>query len=79
MIQARRKDRESTGAFLRRFSRKVQQSHVLQKARKARFVEPTKSKRKVKEGAIRRFNIASEKKRLFKLGKISENEFKRGS
>ncbi len=79
MIEAKRRDKESTGAFLRRFSRKIQQSHILAKARKARFLEPRKSKRKIRESALRRSNIASEKERLFKLGKINENEFKRGS
>ncbi|MBI3671596.1 30S ribosomal protein S21 [Candidatus Azambacteria bacterium] len=79
MIEARRRDKESVGAFLRRFSRKVQQSHVLVKARKYRYLEPKKSKRKVKEAAIRRSKIASEKEMLYKLGKITENEYKRGS
>ncbi|MEK7453259.1 MAG: hypothetical protein AAB614_03425 [Patescibacteria group bacterium] len=79
MIEAKRRDRESTGAFLRRFSRKVQQSHVLVKARRTRFLEPRKSKRRIKEAAIRRAGIVSEKSKLYKLGKITENEFKRGS
>jgi len=79
MIEARRRDGESTGAFLRRFSRKIQQSHILKKARKARFAERTPSKRKIQEGAMRRSKIAEDKERLFKLGKITENEYKRGS
>jgi len=79
MIEAKRRDNESTGAFLRRFSRKIQQSHILQKARKGRFQETKKSKLKIRESALRRSNIASEKERLFKLGKINENEYKRGS
>jgi len=79
MIEARRKDGESVGSFLRRFTRKVQQSNVLTKARRTRYLEPKKSKRKVKESAIRRSKIANEKETLYKLGKISENEYKRGS
>ena len=79
MIEAKRKEGESTGAFLMRFTRKIQQSHILQKARKARFLERKKSKRQIRESAIRRAKIAQEKERLYKLGKISENEYKKGN
>ena len=79
MIEAKRKDGESTGAFLRRFSRKIQKSGVLVKARKRRFLESRKSDRKIKDSAMRRANLVKEKERLFKLGKITENEFKRGN
>ena len=79
MIEAKRKDNESTNAFLRRFQRKIQTSRILMKARKARFAEPNKSKRRIKEGALRRANLVKEKERLFKLGKINEYEYKRGS
>lgn len=79
MIEAKRREGESTGAFLRRFSRKIQQSHILKKAREARFAQRKKSKRVIRESAIRRAKIAAEKERLYKLGKISENEYKRGN
>ena len=37
MIEARRKDNETTGAFLRRFTRKVQRSGVLIRSRRIKF------------------------------------------
>ncbi len=78
MIEAKRRDGESTGAFLRRFTRKMQQSGVLIRARRTRFLEPKRSKIERREKALRRAKIIREKEKLFKLGKLSENEFKRG-
>ncbi len=79
MIKVTRKEGESVGVFLRRFSKKIQQSNILVKARKARFFERPMSKRQKREAALRRLQIAKEKERLYKLGKISEYEYKKGN
>jgi len=70
MIEAKRKDNEAVGAFLRRFSRKVQQSGVLIKSRKLRFKEDKKTKREKQDAAVRRAVNLKERERLFKLGKL---------
>ena len=70
MIEAKRKDNEAVGAFLRRFTRKVQQSGVLIKSRKLRFKEDKKTKREKQEAAVRRAVSLKERERLFKLGKL---------
>jgi len=70
MIEAKRKDNEAMGAFLRRFTRKVQQSGVLIKSRKLRFKEDKKTKREKQEAAVRRAVNLKERERLFKLGKL---------
>ena len=70
MIEAKRKDNEAVGAFLRRFTRKVQQSGVLIKSRKLRFKEDKKTKREKQEAAMRRAVNLKERERLFKLGKL---------
>jgi len=70
MIEAKRKDNEAVGAFLRRFTRKVQQSGVLIKSRKLRFKEDKKTKREKQEAAVRRAVNLKERERLFKLGKL---------
>jgi len=70
MIEAKRKDNEAVGAFLRRFTRKVQQSGVLIKSRKLRFKEDKKTKIEKQAAAVRRAASLKERERLFKLGKL---------
>lgn len=70
MIEAKRKDNEAVGAFLRRFTRKVQQSGVLIKARKLRFKADPQTKREKQLAATRRAINFKERERLFKLGKL---------
>ena len=63
MVEVRRRERETIGAMLRRFTRKVQQSGVLISARKNRFYVSDASKREMKERA-----------KLEKLGKLGKDE-----
>lgn len=72
MIEARRKDNESIGAFLRRFTKKVQQSGVLIRARRIRFKVDAKTKKEKQLAALRRRRSAQEREKLFKLGKLDE-------
>lgn len=74
MVYVKRKDRETTMSLLRRFSRRVQASGVLIRARKNRFYEPELSKRERRERALRRRAILREQERLVKLGRIREPE-----
>lgn len=50
----KRKENESTGSFIYRFTKKVQQSGVLIEARKRRFRNRPKSRLKMKEAALYR-------------------------
>ncbi len=72
MIEVKRKDNESVGSLLRRFSKKVQQSGLLIQARNSRFKEKTKSRTERRKSALRRNEIVTEKERLRKLGKLEE-------
>ena len=74
MVYVKRKERETTAAMLRRFSRRVQASGVLVRARKMRFYQPKLTKRALRERALRRLETAKERARLIKLGKIRETE-----
>ena len=74
MVYVKRKERETTAAMLRRFSRRVQASGVLVRARKVRFYEPKLTKRALRERALRRLAASKERARLIKLGKIRETE-----
>lgn len=72
MVEVKKKDHEGVDSLIRRFSRRVQQSGVLLQARKVRFHERKKNKRKVREEAIRRAELMAERERLIKLGEIDE-------
>ncbi len=72
MVEVRRKEHETTGAMLRRFTRRVQQSGILLSARKQRFYKSKPKKRAVREQALRRIRKVKEKERLEKLGKTTE-------
>lgn len=73
MIEVRKKENESTGSLLRRFSKKVQQSGLLLQARSSRFTEKVQSREERKKSALRRNEIVAEKERLRKLGKLEED------
>lgn len=72
MVEVRRRENETTGAMLRRFTRRVQQSGILIRARKGKFYESKPTKRAVRERALRRIKVTKEKTRLEKLGKLPE-------
>lgn len=72
MVEVRKKDSETSESLIRRFSKKVQQSGVLIRAKKSRFYEPAKNKRKTKDDALRRKDIKSKKEYLRKIGKLEE-------
>lgn len=74
MVEVRRRENETTGAMLRRFTRRVQQSGILLRARKGRFYNPKSTKRVVRERALRRIVLQKERVRLEKLGKLPEQK-----
>ncbi len=79
MIEVRRRNNESSESLLRRFSKRVQQSGTLLRAKKRRFYEPPKNKREVRVDALRRQAIRQERELLRKLGKLEEfDQKKRG-
>lgn len=74
MVYVKRKDRETTASMLRRFSRRVQQSGILIRARKNRFYQPKASKRGLRARALRRLALSKERERLIKLGRLKETD-----
>ncbi|MBI4426805.1 MAG: 30S ribosomal protein S21 [Candidatus Kerfeldbacteria bacterium] len=72
VVEVRRKEGESVESLLRRFTKRVQQSGVLLRAKRARFYEPPKTKREVREDAIRRREIRQRKEYLRKIGKLED-------
>jgi len=77
-ITVRKKEKESVQGLLRRFSRRIQQSGVLVRARRGRFYVSPVTKRQKKLSALRRQKVQKEREKLYKLGKLPpEKTFKR--
>jgi ribosomal protein S21 len=69
MIEAHKKEGESSSSLLYRFSKKVKQSGVLREARKRRFRGRTVNRRKRRISAQYRAGKRQELDRLKKLGR----------
>ncbi len=72
MIEVKKKDKETSESLIRRFSRRVQQSGVLMRARKVRFRNEEKSKSEKRDEALYKIKIRKEIDKLKKLGKFDE-------
>lgn len=79
MVEVRRKEGETVGAMLRRFTRRVQLSGVLIAARKNHYHIGKPTKRAVRVRALRRIIKRKEVERLKKLGKLGDEEKKRNN
>ena len=71
MVEVRKREKETTGSLMRRFSRKVQQSRILLEARSQTFHTRAKSQLKKKKDALRKIARRKEFDKLRKLGKVS--------
>ena len=71
-VEVKKKDGESPESLVRRFSKKVQSSGLLIRAKKGRFHARKKSKHQLKEEASRRKLIRDKKEQLRKIGKLDD-------
>jgi uncharacterized protein YjiS (DUF1127 family) len=76
MVEVVKKDKETSESLIRRFSRRMQESKVLIKARKSQFKVKEKSKRQLKDDAIYRKKVKKEADKLKKMGIFDEEKFK---
>ena len=67
-LEIKKEGRETPQNLVRRFSRRMKQSGILLRARKARFKEREKSKQMKKRSALRREELKKEYEKLEKLG-----------
>ncbi len=70
VIEVSKNPNENNASILRRFSRKVQESGIIQKVKKNRYNERALSKLKVKQGTLKKLGRRKEIEKLRKLGKI---------
>ena len=73
-VSVKRKEGESTGSLLRRFSYLIKRSGVLNAARKKSFFHKDKNKRQRKDEAMRREKILVYRKELEEEGIISPGQ-----
>jgi len=70
VIEVKKNPNENNMSILRRFSRKVQESNIIQKVKGSRYNERKESKIKVKKGTLKRLLKRKDMEKLRKLGKI---------
>ena len=70
VIEVRKNPNENNASILRRFSRRIQESSIIQKVKGNRYNERKESKLKVKKSALKRMEKRKEIDRLRKLGKM---------
>jgi len=71
-LEVKKSERETPQGLIRRFTKRVQQSGILLRARKSRFHRRSKSKQMKKRTALRREKLKAEYEKLKKLGKLNE-------
>lgn len=76
MIHVKKKEKETSEAMLRRFSRRVHQSGILRRARKLRFRGEEKSKTERRNEAIYKTRIRKEIDRAKKFGSFDDDSLK---
>lgn len=70
VIEIKKQEKETFASLLRRFSRKVKESGVLNKVRSLRFKTRPESQKTKKETALRKIARIKRMEYLKKLGKI---------
>ena len=70
VIEVKKNPNENNASVLRRFSRKIQESNIIQKVKGSRYNERKESKLKVKKSTLKRLDRKKEIEKLRKLGKI---------
>lgn len=70
MVEVRKRENESSGSLLRRFTKIIQRSGFLARAREGRYYASPKSDYQKKREALRRVEWQKKMEGLRKLGKI---------
>ena len=73
-ITIKRRDNESNERLLRRFSRRIQTSGLLLRAKKRQYFESPKNANKQKSDALRRLKIREKNEYLRKVGLLEEEK-----
>ena len=77
MLEVKKRDGESFESLLRRFTRRTIQSGKILQAKKVRFHQKPKTKRELKESALRRGKINKQRDYLKRIGKLDDLQEKK--
>ncbi len=69
VVEVNKNPNESNVNLIRRFSRKMQETGVIQKVKSKRYNKRAESKVKIKAAALKRIENRKKREKLFKLGK----------
>lgn len=76
-VNIERNGTESAGSILRRFTKKVQESGVLNRVRSIKYSSRVLSHYKVKKSALEKLSRAKTRENMMKLGKLPVKTSKR--
>lgn len=76
-LEVRKNTSETTPSLIRRFTKKMQSSGVLKKAKSIKYWDRPKSDFVKRKDALNRINKRKEIEKLRKLGKISDGYYKK--
>ncbi len=71
VIEIKKNANENNMNLVRRFSRKVQESGIIQKVKSKRYNQRAESKIKVKIATLKRITRKKNQEKLFKMGKAN--------
>ena len=77
-ITIKRRDNESNERLIRRFSRRIQTSGLLIRAKRRQHLEDKKNKNQIKRDALRRLLMRAREDYLRKIGALDDDGFSRG-
>ena len=78
-ITLKRRDNESNERLIRRFSRRIQTSGLLLRAKRRQHFEPIKNKNRLKRDALRRLKMRMYEDYLRKIGELTDEVFGQNS
>jgi len=76
MIEVKKREKETAEGLIRRFNKRIQQSRVLAKARKSRFLNRGKTKQEKRDEALYKVRIRKEIDKMKKLGRFDDEALK---
>ncbi len=76
-VEVTKSNNETPASLIRRFTKRVQESGVVRRAKSLRYNERAKSDFKKKAGALKRIANRKEKDKLRRLGKLEDAPYKK--
>ncbi len=76
-VEVTKNNNETTSSVIRRFTKRVQESGIIKRAKSLRYSERTKSGYVKKKKALKRLAKRSETERLRRLGKIEDVQYRK--